>query len=175
MTSFLAVTEYQIVLNADPALESTTLKVFVISVPFFLGSMCWNYLVGISMLSTKLYEQQTSLKILNFTHHNTNVTAFNAFTSIEVNRPFSCLSRPCLGIGPAARWINPIHPAAHEANLIDLFSDLAQRQLSWQPHWNFDICLERTDLWYRQLQEGASPFECCLVDLQAYEVAAHAH
>ena len=127
------------------------------------------------MLAQKDYEQQSQLQLFDSAQQNTHVRVSNVFPSIEANRPVQLLIEALLGHWPGCR-IDQSDPAApHEASLIHLTRDLAQQQLGWQPRWTLDICLERTARWYRQLQEGGSPFECCLADLKAYKAAAHAH
>lgn len=56
----------------------------------------------------------------------------------------------------------------HEAGLLHLQIDKASHRLGWQPRWNYAITVNRTVNWYRKVYEGASPLECCLADLNAY-------
>ena len=59
--------------------------------------------------------------------------------------------------------------APHEAGLLQLEINKARQQLAWQPRWDFATTVERTVAWYRAVQEGASPLECCLADLACYQ------
>ena len=47
-------------------------------------------------------------------------------------------------------------------------ADLRAPILGWQPRWPFATTVDRTVAWYRAVHEGASPLECCLADLKAY-------
>lgn len=128
-------------------------------------------LSGYLLLAQKLYEQQLS----GSTQPSPYARAFNFGPSTEASWPVHHLIEALLRHWPGS-WEDQSDPAApHEAGLLHLVSDLAQQQLGWQPRWNFDTTLERTARWYRLVQEGASPLECCLADLQAYEAAAHVH
>jgi CDP-glucose 4,6-dehydratase len=56
----------------------------------------------------------------------------------------------------------------HEAGLLHLVADRAQRDLGWQPYWSFQETSRRTADWYQQAIRGADARACCLADLDAY-------
>ena len=70
-------------------------------------------------------------------------------------------------------WLDQSDPTApHEANLLHLQIDKAHHRLGWQPRWDYAATLARTVGWYRAVDEGANPVECCLADLQAYTLSS---
>ena len=67
-------------------------------------------------------------------------------------------------------WLDQSDPnAPHEAGLLHLQIDKAHHRLGWQPRWDYTTTIARTVGWYRAVHKGASPLECCLADLQAYQ------
>ena len=69
----------------------------------------------------------------------------------------------------AAGWTAPSEEGQpHEAGLLHLVVDRAQRDLGWQPYWSFTETSRRTADWYRQAMRGADARACCLADLEAY-------
>ena len=61
--------------------------------------------------------------------------------------------------------------APHEAQKLNLATDLAYHQLGWLPRWDFKTTVERTVQWYKNvLLAGASPLQCCLDDLIQYHI-----
>jgi len=70
-------------------------------------------------------------------------------------------------------WLDQSDPTApHEANLLHLQIDKAHHRLGWYPRWDYGTTLARTVGWYRAVDEGANPVECCLADLQAYTLSS---
>ena len=70
-------------------------------------------------------------------------------------------------------WLDQSDPSApHEANLLHLQIDKAHHRLGWQPRWDYAATLARTVGWYRAVDGGANPVECCLADLQAYTLSS---
>jgi CDP-glucose 4,6-dehydratase len=95
--------------------------------------------------------------------------AFNFGPNLESNRPVGELVEAILQHWPG-QWIDRSDSAApHEAGLLHLQIDKAHHRLGWQPRWDFATTVERTVAWYRAVHEGASPLECCLADLNAYQ------
>jgi CDP-glucose 4,6-dehydratase len=67
------------------------------------------------------------------------------------------------------QWRDLSDPEApHEAGLLHLVIDKAGDRLGWQPRWNFATTVARTAGWYRSVDSGASPLDCCLADLEGY-------
>jgi CDP-glucose 4,6-dehydratase len=94
--------------------------------------------------------------------------AFNFGPSLEANRSVRELVEAALGHWPG-QWEDRLDTQApHEAGRLHLQIDKAHHQLGWQPRWPFATTVERTVGWYRAVHEGASPLECCLQDLEAY-------
>ena len=57
----------------------------------------------------------------------------------------------------------------HEAERLHLQIDKATRLLNWQPRWNFTTTIERTFKWYKAVNDGADPRQCCIDDLTFYQ------
>lgn len=93
---------------------------------------------------------------------------FNFGPSLTSNRPVGHLVNTILEHWPG-QWLDQSDPTApHEANLLHLQIDKAHHRLNWQPRWDYVTTLARTVGWYRAVHQGASPFDCCLADLNAY-------
>jgi len=94
--------------------------------------------------------------------------AFNFGPSLASNRPVSDLVTMILQHWDG-NWLDQSDPShLHEANLLHLQIDKAHHRLGWQPRWDYPTTLARTVAWYRAVDEGASPLDCCLADLDAY-------
>lgn len=99
--------------------------------------------------------------------------AFNFGPQLESNRPVRELMANMLSHWPG-EWLNQSdHDAPHEAGLLHLQIDKAHHRLGWQPRWDYATTIQRTMGWYRAVHEGASPLDCCLADLSAYQAAAN--
>ncbi|MCP9825458.1 CDP-glucose 4,6-dehydratase [Synechococcus sp. EJ6-Ellesmere] len=97
-----------------------------------------------------------------------HASAFNFGPNPEANRSVQELLEEALRHWPGS-WSDQSAPQApHEAGLLQLEISKARQQLGWQPRWDFATTVVRTVDWYRAVQEGASPMECCLADLEAY-------
>jgi CDP-glucose 4,6-dehydratase len=96
-------------------------------------------------------------------------TAFNFGPALEANRSVRELVEAALTHWPGS-WRDLSDPSAlHEAGRLHLQIDKAHHQLGWAPRWDFATTVERTVAWYQAVHEGASPLECCLADLDAYQ------
>jgi CDP-glucose 4,6-dehydratase len=97
-----------------------------------------------------------------------HTSAYNFGPNPEANRSVQELVQEALRHWPGS-WSNQRDPQApHEAGLLQLEISKARQLLGWQPRWDFATTVERTVSWYRAVQEGASPLECCLADLESY-------
>ncbi|MDA7677488.1 CDP-glucose 4,6-dehydratase [bacterium] len=95
--------------------------------------------------------------------------SFNFGPTLSSNRPVQELVATILEHWPGD-WIDQSDPnAPHEANLLHLQIDKAYHRLGWKPSWDYSTTLARTVCWYRSVHEGATPYECCLADLNAYK------
>jgi CDP-glucose 4,6-dehydratase len=56
----------------------------------------------------------------------------------------------------------------HEAGLLHLVADRAERELNWEARWEFVETCQHTASWYRQVLQGTTAMACCLADLNAY-------
>ncbi|RNC91040.1 MAG: CDP-glucose 4,6-dehydratase [Synechococcus sp. YX04-3] len=100
--------------------------------------------------------------------HNPPCEAFNFGPFLASNRSVGELVTTILEYWPG-KWVDRSDPTApHEANLLNLQIDKAHHRLGWQPRWDYATTISRTVGWYRAVQEGACPLQCCLADLNAY-------
>ena len=98
--------------------------------------------------------------------------AFNFGPQLESNRPVQELVNTILTHWPG-EWIDQSDPGApHEAGLLHLQIDKAHHRLGWQPRWDYATTIKRTVDWYRAVNQGVTPLECCLSDLTAYQASA---
>jgi CDP-glucose 4,6-dehydratase len=97
-------------------------------------------------------------------------SAFNLGPSLESNRPVRELVDAALQHWPG-HWQDYSDPTApHEAGRLHLQIDKAHHQLGWKPRWDFATTVARTVGWYRAVYNGASALDCCLADLDAYQL-----
>ena len=100
-------------------------------------------------------------------------SSFNFGPALEANRSVRELVDAALAHWPGS-WRDLSAPASpHEAGRLHLQIDKAHHQLGWGPRWTFATTVERTVAWYRDVHGGASPLECCLRDLEAYQTSAN--
>ncbi len=68
-------------------------------------------------------------------------------------------------------WEDASNPqAVHEATLLNLSIEKADRLLGWKPKWNFEETIERTVTWYDQVhQSTVSPFEITRSQIAEYQ------
>lgn len=126
---------------------------------------------GYLLLAQRLYEQQ----LLAVGKPNCYAQAFNFGPALESNRSVQQLIEEILVHWPGV-WIDrPEVTAPHEAELLHLVSEQAQRLLGWRSRWDFKTTVQRTVSWYRQVARGRSSLDCCLEDLAAYEMAMTGH
>ncbi len=56
-----------------------------------------------------------------------------------------------------------------ESRLLSLSSDKAKIKLNWQNKWNFEKTVEKTVMWYKNVEEEKiSPLSCCYSDLDEF-------
>jgi len=68
-------------------------------------------------------------------------------------------------------WEDASDPTAlHEATLLNLSIEKADRLLGWTPRWNFEATIKRTVTWYDQVHRGTvSPLEITRLQIAEYE------
>nr|QFZ93244.1 CDP-glucose 4,6-dehydratase [Synechococcus elongatus PCC 11802] len=126
---------------------------------------------GYLLLAQRLYEQQQE----TFGAPNHYAQSFNFGPALESNRPVQELIQAILVHWPG-EWVDRSEATApHEAGLLHLVSDKAQRLLGWRSLWDFETTVKRTVSWYRQVALGRSSLDCCLEDLAAYVMAMTGH
>ena len=107
---------------------------------------------------------------------DTYASPFNFGPLLDSNRNVRDLVDTALDYWPGS-WHNHSDAIApHEAGRLHLQIEKAHHQLGWNPCWSFVTTVERTVAWYKAVNQGASPLECCLTDLDAYQrEQAHAN
>lgn len=96
--------------------------------------------------------------------------AYNFGPHPESNRSVYELVKQLVLNWPAGPgWSDVSDPGSpHEAGLLHLVIDRAQKDLGWQPRWDFNTTVARTADWYRRVHQGDAALDCCLDDLRAY-------
>ena len=95
--------------------------------------------------------------------------AFNFGPLLDANRSVRQLLETVFQYWPG-EWVDGSEPAApHEAGRLHLQIDAAYHQLGWRPCWTFQTTVERSVNWYRRVDQGQNPLDCCLDDLKSYE------
>jgi CDP-glucose 4,6-dehydratase len=106
------------------------------------------------------------------TDPNPPCEAFNFGPHLESNRTVRDLVCTLLSHWPG-QWVDQSDPSApHEAGLLHLQIDKAFHSLDWQPRWDYETTIEHTARWYYAVHEGTSALDCCLADLEAYQLAS---
>ena len=94
---------------------------------------------------------------------------FNFGPYLESNRPVRELVEEVLKFWPG-NWQDLSDVSApHESGRLHLQIDKARHELGWRPRWDFACTVARTVSWYKAFQNGASAFDCCISDLEAYQ------
>ena len=95
--------------------------------------------------------------------------SFNFGPSTDGNRTVLDLVEEALKTWPGTWNAQQSPDRMHEANLLNLATELAHHELSWFPRWNFSESIFRTINWYKQVyHNNSSPYECCMNDVQAF-------
>lgn len=97
-------------------------------------------------------------------------SAFNFGPALESNRSVRELVDTALSYWPGRWQDHSVSSGPHEAGRLHLLIDKAHHQLGWSPRWTFEITVKRTVDWYRAVDEGAPPLDCCLQDIQDYQL-----
>jgi len=96
-------------------------------------------------------------------------SAFNFGPLLQANRSVQDLVQEALQYWPGDWLDRSEQNAPHEAGRLHLQIDKAHHLLNWRPNWDFTTTVARTVAWYRAVHGGASPLDCCLSDLDAYQ------
>ena len=98
--------------------------------------------------------------------------AFNFGPMLEANRPVRELIEAAFQHWPGEWRDLSGAETVHEAGRLHLQIDKAHHQLGWQPCWAFATTVKRTVAWYQAVNEGISPMDCCINDLQTYQLVS---
>jgi CDP-glucose 4,6-dehydratase len=112
------------------------------------------------------------------THHglqpNEVCSAFNFGPNPESNRPVGSVVDEVLKHWPG-RWVDKSDSAApHEAGLLNLNIEKAERVLQWRPVWDFQHAVARTVSWYREVNEQADPLALTRTQIEQFQCDAAA-
>ncbi len=102
-------------------------------------------------------------------------TAFNFGPTPAATQPVATLVAEVLKHWPG-KWEDRTDPkAVHEATLLSLAIDKAQRELGWKPVWEFAPTIAHTVEWYRAVSGNAAvAADLTCRQIAAYETAARA-
>lgn len=112
------------------------------------------------------------LRLAERLHHSpsSHSCAYNFGPRSDANRSVSSLLDELKAHWPGCSgWADELdEQQPHEAGLLHLVADRAQRDLNWQPRWGLAETCRHTSNWYRKVLQGAAARDCCLADLNAY-------
>ncbi len=95
-------------------------------------------------------------------------SGFNFGPDPESNRSVKELVEQILTCWSGA-WEDQSDPnAVHEAGLLNLSIQKADRLLNWQPVWQFDSAINQTVTWYKRASEDADPRELTVSQIVEY-------
>ena len=57
----------------------------------------------------------------------------------------------------------------YESLNLNLVSELAKKELNWQPYWDFEKTISITINWYKKFHDGNSAYKLCLDDILEYQ------
>lgn len=97
-------------------------------------------------------------------------SAFNFGPLVEANRSVQQLIEECLRHWPGDWHISSNHTSPHESGRLHLQIDKAFHHLQWRPRWPFETTVARTVSWYKDVTDGADPYECCMNDIEFYQI-----
>lgn len=73
--------------------------------------------------------------------------------------------------GGGAWYVPDLGEQPHEAGLLVLGIERAERELGWRPVWDFETAVERTVGWYRRVADGEQAADVVAEDIAAYTEA----
>jgi CDP-glucose 4,6-dehydratase len=79
-------------------------------------------------------------------------SAFNFGPQLDSNRPVGALVEEVLKTWPGEWADQSDPPAPHEASLLNLTTDKAHHVLGWAPRWGFQVTVEATITWYKEME-----------------------
>jgi CDP-glucose 4,6-dehydratase len=95
--------------------------------------------------------------------------AFNFGPDPESNRTVASVVEEVLKHWPG-QWVDGSQDVApHEAGLLNLNIDKANRILGWRPVWNFEDAVARTISWYRAANDQGDPLELTRSQINQYQ------
>jgi CDP-glucose 4,6-dehydratase len=101
-------------------------------------------------------------------------SAFNFGPNPESNRPVGSVVDEVLKHWPG-EWIDKSDASApHEAGLLNLNIDKAERVLQWRPVWDFQHAVAHTVSWYRDANDQADPLTLTRRQIEQFQCDAAA-
>ena len=110
-------------------------------------------------------------KLLSINHKDIELaSSYNFGPGLNSNQKVITLVEKCLSIWNGDFIVSKDLNKFHEANLLNLSIEKAFHKLNWEPCWDFDIAVNRTISWYKDvLTNNKSPLEACIDDLMKYQ------
>lgn len=85
--------------------------------------------------------------------------AFNFGPILASSQPVAALVQELLKHWEGSWVVHSDPKAPHESGKLQLSTSKALNNLGWQPRWNFNTTIEKTALWYRDVERGCDPLE----------------
>lgn len=104
---------------------------------------------------------------------NDYASAFNFGPSSSSNKSVEQLVEEIFTHWPGVWHLHGELSQPHEAGKLTLQIEKASSLLGWYPSWSFQTTIERTVSWYKQFNQGISPLDLCLSDINSYANSLH--
>ena len=94
--------------------------------------------------------------------------SFNFGPDLQSNKSVKVLVETILSYWDGSWEDLQIKEDFHEASLLNLNVDKANKILDWRPKWDFQYSVQKTVEWYKSTHEGQDPFQACLKDIYSF-------
>tara|TARA_A100001388_G_C28727334_1_gene479642 strand:+ start:187 stop:1257 length:1071 start_codon:yes stop_codon:yes gene_type:complete len=102
--------------------------------------------------------------------HNENkyCDSFNFGPGLQSNKSVEVLVETILTYWNGSWEDLKIKEDFHEAGLLNLNIDKANKILDWRPKWDFQCSVQKTVEWYKNTHAGQDPYQACLKDIYSF-------
>ena len=94
--------------------------------------------------------------------------SFNFGPGLQSNKSVKVLVETILKHWNGSWEEQKINEDFHEAGLLNLNVDKANKILDWSPKWDFEYSVQKTVEWYKSTNQGQDPYQACLKDISSF-------